>query len=204
MDKYIGEQVGQYIILKRCAEKHSDGHALYDGKCIFCDYIRTSTRIKELKKANKECHHIEIKIKWKSQRLMRIFKGMKCRCYNSNNKDYRFYGKKGISICREWLNDPNIFQEWALDNGYQENLSIDRIDETKGYSPGNCRWITVNNNAKYKSTTNIIEVDGKLNSGAGWSVELGFGVNYINNYIKKHGIEETILFIKDKITSPVV
>ena len=42
MDKYIREQVGQYIILKRCAEKYSDGHALYDGKCIFCGYIRTS------------------------------------------------------------------------------------------------------------------------------------------------------------------
>ena len=124
---------------------------------------------------------------------------MKNRCYNSNCKDYKRYGKKGIKIYDEWINNPLSFEEWALSNGYNDGLTIDRIDENKDYCPENCRWITLEDNSKWKSTTNKIEVNGITDSGRGWSKRLGYGVNYINKYIKNNGIDKTVEFIQKEI-----
>ena len=87
-------------------------------------------------------------------RLYRIWCGMKNRCYNKKVKSYDKYGGSGITVCAEWLHDFGAFQEWALSHGYADNLSIDRIDNEKGYSSDNCRWATAveqnNNRRKFK------------------------------------------------------
>lgn len=78
------------------------------------------------------CHHP----------LYRKWVNMKSRCYNPNVHDYESYGARGITVCDEWLNNPNAFILWGLANGWKEGLQIDRIDNDKGYSPNNCHFVT--------------------------------------------------------------
>lgn len=77
-------------------------------------------------------------------RIYQIWKGMKRRCLNPNAPKYEYYGGKGISICGEWLGEHGFenFYKWSIENGYSDELTIDRIDESKDYSPSNCQWIT--------------------------------------------------------------
>jgi len=75
-------------------------------------------------------------------RLHKIWRDMKERCENPKHKSYAYYGKRGITVCDEWRSDFLKFQKWALSNGYRDDLTIDRIDNNKGYTQNNCKWST--------------------------------------------------------------
>ena len=84
--------------------------------------------------------------------LKSVWYGMRKRCYNDYPKGYGYnawYRDKGIIICDEWLNDFSAFEKWALENGYQKGLTIDRIDRDGNYEPSNCRWVTPRENSKH-------------------------------------------------------
>lgn len=106
-------------------------------------------------------------------RLYTIYHGMKQRCYNPNNPRYKNYGYRGIGICDEWLTDFMSFYRWSANNGYSDNLTIDRIDNTKGYSPDNCRWITNAEQQNNKRTNVYINVDDEKKTVAQWAKEKG-------------------------------
>lgn len=198
---------GIFKIVERMDYKDEDGHTLYKGICKECGFERVA-RLYDLRHP-KECTHIRVdgevafnRINWKNQRIQGIFDNMKQRCYNENNKSYRWYGAKGIKICDEWMNNPLLFEEWAISNGYSDKLTIDRIESSKDYSPNNCRWVTQINNVKYKSTTSNICVNGEVHSGKDWSRLLGIGLNTINKYVRKYGLNNTILFIEKYLENP--
>lgn len=101
-------------------------------------------------------------------RLYVCWGNMKARCTNKNNKDYPNYGGRGISVCSEWL-DFGKFKDWALANGYNDSLVIDRIDNDRGYEPDNCRWITNEQNQNNRRKTFNITAFGITLSAGQWA-----------------------------------
>lgn len=133
------------------------------------------------------------------ERLYGIWLGMKARCCNPNNPKYERYGARGISVCAEWLNDYDAFKEWALNNGYDANLSayecsIDRIDYNGNYCPENCRWvneIVQNNN---RCTTRKFQYNGEVYTLRGLSEISKLPMYVLDQRIRKLGwsIEEAV------------
>lgn len=133
------------------------------------------------------------------KRLRDIFLGMLRRCYDTNDKAYRYYGAKGIGVCQEWIEHPEQFYKWAINNGYNNKLSIDRIKDNKNYSPDNCRWVLPIDNSRYKGNTNYITATVTL-SGKQWaSLIPEHSVNYINQMMRRQGEEKTIEYIENRL-----
>lgn len=98
-----------------------------------------------------------------NERLHRIWNNMKNRCYNPNFEKYSIYGAHGIKMCQSWKDNYIVFKAWALNNGYSDNLSIDRIDVNGNYCPENCRWATphqqcTNQNRRKDNKTGFVGV----------------------------------------------
>lgn len=144
-----------------------------------------------------------MKSKWTNQRIARIFRGMTARCYNAKDKDYRWYGAKGVVIDKEWLSNPGSFEKWALANGYQDHLTIDRIEPSKGYAPDNCRWTSLEENSRRAGKVNWITVNSITLTGRQWANKLGLGVLAINKYIQTYGVTKTKELISAMLNDPI-
>ena len=104
-----------------------------------------------------------------NSRLYHIWWNMRQRCYYHKATSYKRYGAKGITMCDEWLKDFMSFYNWSMENGYSDELTIDRIDGNGNYEPQNCRWTTYKEQANNTSTNVIIELNGVKHSLAEWS-----------------------------------
>ena len=147
-----GERYGKLVAIQY---SHTDSNKKAVWICK-CDCGNTCyVRAKDMRSGNTKscgCYAVEVAKKVNTKhgacntRLYRIHSMMKNRCRNPKDRHWKWYGAKGISICDEWMQfEP--FREWALSNGYAENLVIDRKDSSNGYSPDNCQWITQSENA---------------------------------------------------------
>lgn len=118
------------------------------------------------------------------------WKAIKQRCQNPNCKAYKNYGARGISVCNEWQTfEP--FCEWALSSGYENGKDIDRIDNDKGYSQNNCRWIDRRANINNRRMTIILECNGKKMPRTKWEEELNLPRGILKAWFETHGKEYT-------------
>ena len=101
---------------------------------------------------------------------------MKARCNNPNNQAYHNYGGRGITVCKEWDEDFQAFYDWSMKNGYDPDLTIERVDNDKGYYPENCRWATRLEQANNKRSCKCITYNDETRTIAEWSRI--FNVNY--------------------------
>lgn len=208
-ENIIGTRQGIFDVLYECDFKSNDGHRMFHVKCSKCGW-ETNMQMHQTK-YTKACNHINVagqyisdmaKLEWSNKRLYSIYRGIIQRCYNHNEKSYRWYGGKGVKLCEEWLKEPLSFEIWALNNGYKDNLTIDRIDSEKDYSPDNCRWSTALDNAKYKSTTRVLEVDDVAYTGREWADVLDIGTNTVNLMLRQYPKEKVKEFIRRRIKEP--
>lgn len=126
-----------------------------------CDCKKTVVRSASALGKNKNPNCGCIRQGQRKTRLYGIWANMKQRCTNPSNPAYPYYGAKGISICDEWANDFLAFQSWALKNGYDDSLTIDRVDGNKNYQPDNCRWSTRKEQSNNLSSNTVIVFEGK-------------------------------------------
>lgn len=106
-------------------------------------------------------------------RLYTIYANMKARCLNANTPNYKNYGGRGIKVCDEWLESFSDFEKWSLENGYKDDLSIDRVNNNGDYEPSNCRWaddITQNHN---RNCTWRVTIEGVTKPAIVWCRENG-------------------------------
>ena len=101
-------------------------------------------------------------------RLYTIWVDMRARCSRKSEPSYKNYGERGISVCKEWNDSFLKFKEWAIENGYSEDLTIDRIDVNGNYCPENCRWATAKEQANNKRTNLYITINGTTHTATEW------------------------------------
>lgn len=130
------------------------------------------------------------------KRLYRIWGNMLSRCNNPNKPDYQYYGERGIEVCEEWK-DYATFQKWATNNGYADNLTLDREDGSKNYCPENCRWTTIKTQQNNKRSNHRLEFNGEIHTIAEWSEILNMDRAIIKDRLRAGWP------IDDALTTPV-
>ena len=117
-------------------------------------------------------------------RLYHVWCSMRGRCYRESDTNYKYYGKLGITVCDEWK-DFMSFYEWAISNGYQEGLTLDRINVNGNYEPSNCRWTTMTTQERNRSNNSLLTFNGESKCISEWAEITGIPRNVISARIHK-------------------
>jgi len=126
-------------------------------------------------------------------KIYQVYRDMKARCYNPNCKPYKNYGGRGIKICNEWKNNFKIFYDWAINNGYQDNLTIDRIDVNGNYEPSNCRWVNKYIQSRNRRTNRYITYNNETHCITDWAEIYGIRKDIIKYRLEHNwSIEKTL------------
>ena len=130
-------------------------------------------------------------------RLFRIWCNMRQRCRNKNKPDYKYYGGKGITVCEEWEKSFLAFKEWADNNGYNDTLTIDRIDVNGNYEPSNCKWSMRRDQTINRTASPKITYKGTTKYAAEWADEIGISSKLITERLRKGFPIEKVFAKKD-------
>ena len=168
----LGKIFGR-LTVKESYVKNKRQYYLCECSCGVIKEIRKDSIIKK-EKATRSCGCLKKEQDYKNlvsiekthgltkHRLYKIFNGMKTRCYNEKNHRFYRYGGRGIKIYSKWLENFENFYNWAIENGYENGLSIERIDNDKDYCPSNCKWIEFKEQCKNRKNTIKIEHENNI------------------------------------------
>jgi hypothetical protein len=154
--------------------------ALIGGCTVSC-----GCKKKEQDRVNLTANHSH---KMSGTRLYNIWVGLKGRCNNPNDARYDRYGGRGISVCEEWDKSFQSFYDWAISNGYSDELTIDRIDNDGNYEPSNCKWSTTAEQARNTRRNVYIKYNGEVYIITDLSKKLGIDIKFLSP-LAKRGIE---------------
>lgn len=130
-----------------------EGSRLRDGEATDCGCVSKSKYIRNLRYGTK---------------LYDVYRAMLKRCYNSNVKNYKNYGGRGITVCYNWRNNFMSFYDWAINNGYKNGLTLDRMNNDGNYEPSNCRWVGYDIQENNTSRNKLLTYNGKTMSISQW------------------------------------
>lgn len=205
-----GKRFGKLLVIKETGIDKW-GSVLWECKCDCGNmYIARSGKLVQGRTTNCGCYTSELRSKSATKhgllkhgikpRTFIVWNGIKARCLNKNSKSYKNYGARGITICDEWLCYEN-FHNWALRNGYKDNLSIDRIDNSKGYSPDNCQWIPWKENLMKQRRYILLTVNGETKTLSEWGRFVSVSRWMLTKYFHLKGKKETEKAIADCMQS---
>lgn len=188
-----GKRFGRLTVVSRAANNHR-GQTMWNCVCD-CGIEKAVLGYNLTKGLTKSCgcYHQDRLIADKTthgdshSRLHSIWTNMKTRCTNQNTRSYKDYGGRGITVCDEWANDYSTFKAWALKSGYEDKLTIERIDNNKGYFPQNCCWVTHSEQATNKRNLRKLTYNGETHSLAEWGRITGLGASTIRARIDRRG-----------------
>lgn len=204
-----GQKFGKLTVVKY-AGTDKQRKSLWQCKCECGNYITTrGTSLRFGSPRSCGCLQKQVVAELKTKhgfsrnRLYRIWKNMKQRCYNPKAQKFENYGGRGVRVCKEWNNYEN-FHSWAMENGYEEGLTLDRINNDGDYEPNNCRWVTYSEQSLNSRTNHLMTYKGETKTLKEWA-EI-FGMNYstlsarINDYFWdiKTALETPIRERRDK------
>ena len=194
----INDRFGKLIVIKEIKSKNKkDYHKKYICKCDCGNIIEVRGTC--LRNGEKSCGCINkenfikniTKHKMYGSRIYNIWNGILSRTKYKSKKDKKRYWGRGISICKEWENFEN-FYKWAIKNGYNENLTIDRIDNNGNYCHENCRWVTRKEQANNKSSNIIINFNNKTMTKTEWAKYLNISIQALSKRLIKWNLEDAL------------
>lgn len=169
-----GQKFGMLTVVSSTGEKNQNGANIWNCICE-CGTLTTASTVDLTSGHKQTCGNHSRKWNFisKGSRLYRSWQNMKNRCYWEKDKSFANYGGRGIRVCPEWLNDFSAFRKWAISSGYQDNLTLDRIDVNGNYEPSNCRWATAEEQQNNKRNNRNLKFNGKTYTVTEWAEIIG-------------------------------
>mgnify|MGYP000251181578 CR=1 FL=1 len=193
-NRFVGKRFGRLVVLSHTnyGRNTSCGNIIWKCRCDCGNitYVSTNNLISKysktlscgcLRRENSTKHNLS------ETKIYKTLVAIKGRCKNKNNKNYFRYGGRGITICQEWDGEHGFenFYKWSMENGYADGLTIDRIDNDKGYSPDNCRWVTPKTQMNNTRRNVYIEINGIKKSLTEWAEIYGISIGTVRDRIRR-------------------
>ena len=191
LNDITGKTFGNWIVLYRNGSTPNKA-AVWRCKCLLCgsekDVVGSSLTNGYSTKCRSCVPKQTLAKPHRKERIYTIYTAMKQRCTNPHSKYYCRYGGRGISVCGEWLNNPDTFFEWAFANGYKDGLTIDRVDCNGNYEPSNCRWIPLSEQSENRRCTNFISFNGDTMSLSKACRLANISRDLVRSYAKRNNV----------------